>query len=494
MSRSHVANMHSISTPPGTPLSTPRVAPSPPPPRNTPGHVTPLGLNTDRDRPRDSGVGAIGAFFATPYDSDADSDFDEIPTPARSANTTPTSNPAIVRNPVARARAGSVSVNVNTPKGYKNALEAKIRSQAGELDGNWSEEEDEEGIYNGRRRGDQEEQLNEVQLQPPSPIKGRQSDESGRVRPLTVVEFPEPSLQPEQGHGRGYPQQQKQQHHAASPPDYGNGIGLGLGLTHTQPLRPAGPVPSHSDDNNGFTHERALGHPPAPLRSNTAPLQTQTQPQPRSNSQQGQYPSAIRVHPPPTRTGRPQQPRLNTSSLSPPRTIALPPPSSPISPLLAAPPKPHFSPLSPPSSPFASPSANGRPDSTNGSIRGFDAMAEKKAFFREGQEELMSPFSTRRTERKRTGRANTKSAMILSGMDFWKRFSVHVKLDEAEKAQAKSGDRNSSAWLNKAQEQRGRIKKIIWAFLVLLIILIAALVVYFVTKPKDNPQAVSKSI
>ncbi|WVQ97944.1 hypothetical protein IAU59_005063 [Kwoniella sp. CBS 9459] len=487
MSRSHVANMHSISTPPGTPLSTPRVAPSPP--RSTPGHVTPLGLNDDRDRPRDSGVHAIGAFFATPYDSDAESDFDDLPTPARSATNTP--NPHI-RNPAARARAGSVSVNVNTPKGYKNALEAKIRSQAGELDGNWSEEDDEE-LYRDDR-GDKE-HLNEVQLQAPSPIKGRQSDESGRVRPLTVVEFPEPSLQPEQGHGRGCPQPPAYGGAAAtqvqSSLDYTKEIGLGLTTTNTQPLRPAGPVRSKSDDNNAFTH--ALGHPRTPPRSNTAPLQ------PGSNSQQGQYPPSIQVVPPHPHSHvlgkekRPQ-PRLNTS-LSPPRTITLPPPSSPISPLLAAPPKPHFSPLSPPSSPFAShSSSSGRPDSTNGSIRGFDAMAEKKAFFREGQEELMSPFSTRRTERKRVGRANTKSAMMLSGMDFWKRFSVHVKLDEAEKAQAKSGTDTGSAWLNKAQEQRGRIRKIIWAFLVLLIIIIAALVVYFATKPKENPQAVSDSI
>ncbi|OCF37430.1 hypothetical protein I316_00551 [Kwoniella heveanensis BCC8398] len=457
MSRSHVANMHSISTPPGTPLSTPRIAPSPP--HNTPGHVTPLGFNNDRDRPRDSGVQAIGAFFATPYDSDAESDFDELPTPAQSAATIP--NPPIGRNPVARARTGDVSVNVvNTPKGYKNALEAKIRSQAGELDGNWSEEDDEEENYDGRRQYEHQEQLKEVQLQPPSPVKGRQSDESGRVRPLTVVEFPEPSLQPEQGHGRGYPQSPA---HGDATRDHGEN-GIGLGLTHTQPLRPAGPVRSHSDDHNGSTH--ALGHPRTPPRTNTAPLQ------PRFNSAQSQYPPSIQVlppHPQPhaqNHNARPQ-PRLNTS-LSPPRTIALPPPSSPISPLLAAPPKPHFSPLSPPSSPFAKPSSNGRPDSTNGSIRGFDAMAEKKAFFREGQEELMSPFSTRRTERKRAGRANTKSAIMLSGMDFWKRFSVHVKLDEAEKAQAKAGDANGSAWLNKAQEQRSRIKKIIWAFLVLV--------------------------
>ncbi|WVW78586.1 hypothetical protein I302_100542 [Kwoniella bestiolae CBS 10118] len=419
MSRSHIANMHSISSLPSVnqqdhELSTPRSVPSPaygldggtctPPPHR---------CSNDKERPRDSGVQAIGAFFSTPYDSDFESDSESIST---------TTNTGTNRQPVARARSAravSVSVNKATAKGYKDVLEAKIKSQAGELD-NWEDDENEQD-----------------ELEPPrSPLKrneerGRQSDESGRVRPLTVVEFPEPTLQPDQGHGRGYP-------NPTAPPSYTSN---------------PNPPP-------------ATGYPRTPPRSTptTAPLQPH----------------------------RPN-PRIDTSELTPPRTILLPPPSSPISPLLAAPPQPHFSPLSPPSSPFASPAGgHGPADSvSNGSISGFDIMAEKKALFREGQEELFTPFSTRRNRPGRVGvnGKQTKSAFLASGMDFWKRFSVHVKLDEQEKA-----SKNENAWLSKAEERRGRIKKMIWVFVILLIILIASLVAYFVTRPSPAPTSVATSI
>ncbi|WWD00465.1 hypothetical protein V866_007380 [Kwoniella sp. B9012] len=420
MSRSHIDNMHSISSLPSVTnqeLSTPRSIPSPayglnggactPPPR--------MSSDRDRERPRDSGVHAIGAFFSTPYDSDLDSDDESIST---------TTNSNTTRQPVAVARARSaraISVNVNkaTAKAYKDALEAKIKSQAGELD-NWEDNQDD---HDGRE-----------ELEPPrSPLKrseerGRQSDESGRVRPLTVVEFPEPTLQPDQGHGRGYP-------NSNAPPSYSN-----------------------SNSTSGY--------PRTPPRSNPNPTNAPLRP----------------------------NPRIDTSGLSPPRTILLPPPSSPISPLLAAPPRPHFSPLSSPSSPFASPGAggHGRADSvSNGSIRGFDIMAEKKALFREGQEELFTPFSTRRNKPGRMGvnGKQTKSAFLASGMDFWKRFSVHVRLDEQEKA-----SKNENAWLSKAQERRGRIKKIIWVVVILLIIIVAALVAYFVTRPSPPPASIATSI
>ncbi|WWC59371.1 uncharacterized protein I303_101923 [Kwoniella dejecticola CBS 10117] len=470
MSRSHVANMHSISSLPSVnyELSTPRSAPSPAYGNsNSNGACTPPLVprgSSDRDRPRDSGVQAIGAFFSAPYDSDLESDTDEpIPTPQSQA-----------RTPIARARsARAVSVSVKTAKAYKDALEAKIKSQTGELD-HWdnTHEYNQDGGLGHDYYGDEDRMED---LEPPrSPAKrdisSRQSDESGRVRPLTVVEFPEPTLQPTQGHGKGYPSPSPSSSPSSKPtPPYNP--------------RPNAPPPSHSDD--GHHHTSTEGYPRTPFRTNTSPGGLQ----PTHSSHDGHF------------QGRPQ-PRIDTSSLSPPRTILLPPPASPISPMLAAPPQPHFSPLSLPSSPFAKSSAlghgHGKTDSMNGSIRGFDIMAEKKALFREGQEELMSPFSTRRARPGRTGpngKSQTKSAFLASGMDFWKRFSVHVKLDEAEKAQAagKQGV-NGSAWLSKAQERRGRIKKMIWVFLLLLVILAGGLTAYFLTRPSPAPASIAPSI
>ncbi|WWC87027.1 uncharacterized protein L201_001910 [Kwoniella dendrophila CBS 6074] len=458
MSRSHVANMHSISSIPSMDnremLPTPRSVPSPlygsSAENNngacTPPLVIPRKTNDHDSRPRDSGVQAIGAFFSTPYDSDYDSDNEEISIPPINSNepNSKNDNGTITIQPVVRSRSSraiSVSVSKAQAKAHKDALEAKIKSQAGELD-DWDNNDN-----------DNDDDYDDEIIEPPvSPAKrigngSWQSDESGRVRPLTVVEFPEPTLQPDQGHGKGYPQ----------PPSH-------------NPQRPNGPIRSQSDGPNGSTRTS-----PSPNRSNTSP----------SN-----------YHPQP---GNKSIPRIDTSNggLSPPRTIMLPPPSSPISPLLAAPPKPVFSSLSPPSSPFASPSRHGRGgSSSNGSIRGFDVMAEKKALFREGQEELISPFSTRRDKPGRSGlngKSQTKSAFLASGMDFWKRFEGHVKLDEQERAANKESGKES-AWLSKAQERNGRIKKMIWVFLVILIILVVALVAYFVTKPSSEPKAVATSI
>ncbi|WRT64881.1 uncharacterized protein IL334_001817 [Kwoniella shivajii] len=455
-----------------TELSTPRHAPSPTlgsggactPPLVRPGRSYEDERESEEERPRDSGVHAIGAFFSSPYDSHYDSDPEEksssivIP----SLNSDARSRTPITRG---RTRVGSVIVNKTCDQkqnqnqnqsqhqNYKNVLESKIKSQAGEVDIYESFDEldglsDEvHYLHHGK---DQQLKL------PKSPAKSnevtsRQSDESGRVRPLTVVEFPEPSLKPQQGYGKGYPSP----NHSRTKPD--------------------GPIPSLSDGPTAI--------PPIPKIVTTDP--NQLRPELPSKGYSIGY-----IH------NSKSQPTIDTASFSfsPPRTINLPPPSSPISPLLAAPPLPHFSPLSPPSSPFAS--ARGvrqdRPDSTNGSIRGFDIMAEKKALFREGQEELMSPFATRRTERARQGRAQTKSAFLASGMDFWKRFNAHAELDEGEKAV--NGDSNGSAWLSKAKARDGRIKKMIWIFLFLLVILIGALLVYFLTRPSPNPKSIATGI
>ncbi|WWC67832.1 uncharacterized protein I206_101749 [Kwoniella pini CBS 10737] len=444
MSRSHISNMYSISSLPSInqELSTPRSAPSP---AYNNGACTPppLQLRESSERPRDSGVQAIGAFFSTPYDSDLESDSEEIiPTPKSYTHT-----------PIARTRstrAISVNSNVKTTKGLKDALEAKIKSQTGELY-HWDniQGENQHHYATDEKDDDEEEEDKMENLElPKSPARreliSRQSDESGRVRPLTVVEFPEPTLQPNQGHGKGYPQPLNN-------------------------LRPNTPIRSPSDDQSAYSSEYSN----IPFRLNTSPLNS----------------------------NRPQ-PRINTTSLTPPRVILLPPSTSPISPMLAAPPQSHFSPLSSPSSPFTSSykeNGHGKTDSINGSIRGYDIMVEKKALFREGQEELMSPFSTRREKPGRSGlnrKSQTKSTFLASGMDFWKRFNVHVKLDEAEKAQHTAGSKctNESAWLSKAQERRGRIKKIIWVVLLIIIILAGGLTAYFLTRPSSPPKSIATSI
>lgn len=167
----------------------------------------------------------------------------------------------------------------------------------------------------------------------------------------------------------------------------------GLGLT-SSPQRQ-----KQSDTNAQAEHSQSV------------PNQSRTQPT------HGNYPP-IRNVPPAITTG-----------LVPPRSILLPAPASPICPLLAAPPQAHYSPLPFPSSPHPSPHrttpssspstpkhilAHARASTTSESIRGFDLLAEKKASFREGEEELMTPFSPR----PRNKPSALRDGLRASGADF----------------------------------------------------------------------------
>jgi len=62
-------------------------------------------------------------------------------------------------------------------------------------------------------------------------------------------------------------------------------------------------------------------------------------------------------------------------------------------------------------------------------------MKDKKALFRGGEEELMSPFSSRKTGGRQESGLRTgprgMGARGVSTVDFWKRFSVSVRLDQA---------------------------------------------------------------
>lgn len=152
----------------------------------------------------------------------------------------------------------------------------------------------------------------------------------------------------------------------------------------------------------------------------------------------------IRPAPPPRpRVQIPQTPIVSQSQRARPAPVEpytipeLPCSGTPVSPHLALPP------LTPPRSPFAvgsavtGPGARGSTSSVaSESIQGYDVMKEKKALFREGQEELLSPFSPRTTRQESGLRAGPRRGTNrgVSTVDFWKRFSVSVRLDQVAQA------------------------------------------------------------
>ena len=286
-------------------------------PLRTPAHPD------NRDSVASGGFTSIGNMLSSPYDDDED-------------------HPEVIRTPVtpprkappAHPRLGTVRESKYQPP-RKAALVERVQSFEGQVDQRESyyDSDEEQGTVLAFDRPS-----------PSSPAKSTQTAESGRVRPPTVVHFPEPTISP-----------------LRSPAP----------IRHHQPPRPIIHIPN------------------TPTRS-AAPI--------RAHSPGGQF------------------------------TIpALPCSGTPVSPHLAL-----------PRSPFAmvnSPGARGSVSSISSeSIKGFDLMKEKKALFREGQEELLTPFSPRRIgggqesglrpgPRKGVGRG-------VSTVDFWKRFSVSVRLDQ----------------------------------------------------------------
>lgn len=99
--------------------------------------------------------------------------------------------------------------------------------------------------------------------------------------------------------------------------------------------------------------------------------------------------------------------------------------AAPVSPMLAAPPRAHFSPLAPSPSPGLGPGVVRR-DTDNDSIRGHDFLREKNATFREGEEEVFTPFSPRARQAGPRVRAGGRKS-VYSTVDFWKRFSTVAK-------------------------------------------------------------------
>ncbi|WWD22090.1 hypothetical protein CI109_106579 [Kwoniella shandongensis] len=407
---------------------------SAPAPSTPPRHRPAFAPRPDA-HPRDSGFNSIGNLLSTPYDTD-DSDGEELVTPYN-------------QSPINERRPSPLPTA--TTEGHNDVLEARVKSYESGIHTDYSDDDD----------------GSTIRFKPHTPIKegtrwsgaSRQRHQSVESRPPTIVEFPEPSLQPSQGHGFGYPQSTASGTTAALRPSMSR---------------------STSNPNVGPNTQQHREVPRTPTRSRTVP----------DPSSMGYPPSpSTNYHLSPHH--RPTQPQISITTTfpltSPQRSFVLPPPSSPISPLLAAPPKSHISPLSPPISPFATSSGGGsggrsRSSSTSESIRGFDIMTEKKALFREGHEELMSPFSPRMKGMKPLALASESGlrnggTRRASGMDFWKRFSVSVRVDEAQRK-----DGGDSTWLAQAHQTRGQIKKMIFVGLLLTTCLVVILVVYFTTR------------
>lgn len=120
---------------------------------------------------------------------------------------------------------------------------------------------------------------------------------------------------------------------------------------------------------------------------------------------------------------------------------SLPCSGTPVSPHLALPP------LAPPRSPFAAaaaayngPGSRGSVSSISSeSIKGYEVMKEKKALFREGEDELLSPFSPRKGRQESGLRTGPRRGVNrgVSTVDFWKRFSVSVRMNQAARAGGK---------------------------------------------------------
>ncbi|KAK4684839.1 hypothetical protein P7C73_g5329, partial [Tremellales sp. Uapishka_1] len=266
----------------------------------------------------------------------------------------------------------------------------------------------------------------------PSPMQAHNAPSIHSER--VVIENPSP---PPFSHGSYFPPQQESQRESSAPL---SSIGNLLSAM------------SDTDDEDDYkpSVQKAEGRPRVGSISQAVATANGV---PRVRSHEGEIderPRTIIDFPDPMLTPAPRYPSRTHDAYNPQRPIPpetpysprpsaphhLPPPSSPISPMLAAPP----SLFTPPRSPFASPGVDNRASvaSTTDSIRAFDIMKEKRALFREGQEDIMVPFSPR--PRAKDGKRATRMSRMfgLGGTptsgDFWKRYSTSVRLDEVARS------------------------------------------------------------
>ncbi|KAL7418591.1 hypothetical protein Q5752_007049 [Cryptotrichosporon argae] len=237
------------------------------------------------------------------------------------------------------------------------------------------------------------------------------------------------------------------------------------------------PVPVHTSPRA----PRAFTDPNAPHAPALPPARSQTDPYAHPAYPASSVPRALNAAAPPPALVRPAPagyatpPTAGAGVRRPPRPTLqmpeLPPPSTPISPLLAAPPSLTHS-LRSPASSLASPSshshshghadlvppayghdgqkradsfASAAADSDNASIVGYDIMREKRALFRGGEEDIMTPFSPRLPGPRPRARA-TAPGRPDTVMDFWKRFSVSAKMGKGESDWLQSQKRKAAWW------------------------------------------------
>ncbi|BEI96115.1 hypothetical protein CcaverHIS631_0110640 [Cutaneotrichosporon cavernicola] len=184
-------------------------------------------------------------------------------------------------------------------------------------------------------------------------------------------------------------------------------------------------------------------------------------PMPASSTGANQAPFPQQQQSYPTQPTSILQPRPQHPAQRPAVQVALPvfAGAAPVSPMLAAPPRAHFSPMAPSLS----------PSNDNASIRGHDYLREKNATFREGEEEVFTPFSPRaRQAGPRTRVAGRKS--IYSTVDFWKRLSTVAKSHDKESSFL--AERRRTIWRN----------PMFVVPLILTLIAVAAIIVYVVVK------------
>lgn len=134
----------------------------------------------------------------------------------------------------------------------------------------------------------------------------------------------------------------------------------------------------------------------------------------------------------------------------------VPPNTLPVAPMLAAPPRAHFSPMTPPASP-SSKAIGAIEANLNSPLSGFDRMREKGTCFREGEDEVLTSFSPRITGDRPRARvagphlnpSGRKSAFRpLSTVDFWKRMSVVAKTHDPNKESDWMKSKKRSIWKN----------------------------------------------
>ncbi|WOO82797.1 uncharacterized protein LOC62_04G006283 [Vanrija pseudolonga] len=162
---------------------------------------------------------------------------------------------------------------------------------------------------------------------------------------------------------------------------------------------------------------------------------------------------------------RPERPTVNVHMQTP---ISHPP----ISPMLAAPPRAVISPLTPPASP---------------GIQAFDQLREKHAAFREGEDEVFTPFSPRarqagprvRAPQAKSGLAARMSRPFTMGpVDFWKRFSTAGHLARHDK---------ESQWIS--DHKRSIFRNPYFTFpLILSLLAVGAVITFVIIKLHNQPS------